>query len=327
MIPVAFWFGGIAAAGAAPEVVVAMRYLQVEGVSHAHLYLYKEGGTFLRQLTDDNAGQDRDPIFAPNGETIVFTRELGKAMQTWSIEPHGGGLHRLPAAPGWYTATKTSPIFTEEDPQPVPGARNVSPADSTNGEFGARDLRFKAPDGSVELILKELKSDEEDQLNLSGHGKHYRVRDLKTGVEVEMGKLPGFLGVVDLLHESRDPARHFLLEPPLRVAFLDLHLGSTGGDTCFALDLARMRLVRLSSNWAAPVPLPGEPAFLAMNYERYVPIPESPKVANSSYLEIWNADLQKIRYAHEGAALCYGASMYRPGKKPAVITLRKEEGE
>jgi hypothetical protein len=30
------------------------------------------------------------------------------------------------------------------------------------------------------------------------------------------------------------------------------------------------------------------------------------------------------RYAREkSAALCYGASMYRPGKNPGVITLRR----
>src|SRR4051794_40491887 len=57
------------------EIVVAIRYLQAKGTSHSHLYLYREDGKLLRQLTSDNSGQDSDPIFAPNGETIVFTRE------------------------------------------------------------------------------------------------------------------------------------------------------------------------------------------------------------------------------------------------------------
>jgi hypothetical protein len=31
----------------------------------------------------------------------------------------------------------------------------------------------------------------------------------------------------------------------------------------------------------------------------------------------------EVRYARKGsAAICYGASMYRPGKSPAVITIR-----
>ena len=58
------------------EIVVAIRYLQAKGTSHSHLYLYREDGKLLRQLTNDNSGQDSDPIFASDGETIVFTREV-----------------------------------------------------------------------------------------------------------------------------------------------------------------------------------------------------------------------------------------------------------
>src|SRR5437588_10748846 len=91
---------------AASEVVVAIRYLQAEGTSHSHLYLYREDGKFLRQLTDDNSGQDVDLIFAPGGETIVFTREkTGKPLEFWEIDPRGLGLKKLETTPDWYTAT------------------------------------------------------------------------------------------------------------------------------------------------------------------------------------------------------------------------------
>ena len=70
--------------------------------------------------------------------------------------------------------------------------------------------------------------------------------------------------------------------------------------------------------------MPGEAAFLAITYVRYVPIPDTKKTANCSYLERWDASLKKVRYAGEGAAaICYGASMYRPGKTPATVTVRK----
>ncbi|OLD70758.1 MAG: hypothetical protein AUG90_00650 [Verrucomicrobia bacterium 13_1_20CM_4_55_9] len=46
---------------AASEIVIAIRYLQTEGTSHSHLYLYREDGKILRQLTTDNSGQDVDP--------------------------------------------------------------------------------------------------------------------------------------------------------------------------------------------------------------------------------------------------------------------------
>ena len=40
-------------------------------------------------------------------------------------------------------------------------------------------------------------------------------------------------------------------------------------------------------------------------------------------LERWDEKLNHFRYGREkAAAICYGFSMYRPGKNPAVITLR-----
>ena len=60
------------------------------------------------------------------------------------------------------------------------------------------------------------------------------------------------------------------------------------------------------------------------NYQRYVPIPGTKKTANCSYMEHWDASLKKVRYAREGtAAICYGASMYLPGKTPATVIVRK----
>src|SRR6266487_1076055 len=92
------------------EIVVAIRYLQAKGTSHSHLYLYREDGKLLRQLTNDNSGQDIDPIFSPDGETIVFTREKpNDTRELWSIDPRGTKLKKLDAAPDWYSATKSSP--------------------------------------------------------------------------------------------------------------------------------------------------------------------------------------------------------------------------
>ena len=104
------------------EIVVAIRYLQAKGTSHSHLYLYREDGKLLRQLTNDNSGQDSDPIFASDGETIVFTREKpNDTREFWSIDPRGTKLKKLDAAPDWYSAAKSSPYFTsgEEEQAPV----------------------------------------------------------------------------------------------------------------------------------------------------------------------------------------------------------------
>jgi len=316
---------------AASEIVIAIRYLQAEGMSHSHLYLYREDGKFLRRLTTDKFGQDVDPVFAPDGEIIVFTREKPNSpLEFWSVRPLGGDSAKLDLAPDWYDQAKTSPYFTNrETSKPADSASPAtvppepSPSPSPAGMMGER-RSYKAPDGSVELILREDPSDPDDQVNGERHGKHYVLRYLKTGIQADFGTLPGFFGAYEILHDRQNPDRQFLLEGLLRVAFFGLHLNSTDGDTSFALDLNGPRMVRLSPNWAAPVPLPGESAFLTLTENRYVPIPGTTKTANCSYIERWDAQLQKIRYARpKTAAIFYGASVYRPERTPAVITIRQ----
>jgi len=315
---------------AASEIVIAIRYLQAEGTSHSHVYLYREDGKFLRQLTSDNAGQDVDPVFAPDGETIVFSREKqGSPVEFWSVRPLGGEPAKLDSVPDWYEQTKTSPCFTNRDVSTVGesvSSATLSPEPSSPSLAGMMGGRrsYKAPDGSVELILREDPSDPDDRANGEKHGKHYVLRYLKTGIQADFGTLPGFFGAYEILHERQNPDRRFLLEGLLRVAFFGLHLNSTDGDTSFALDLNGPRFVRLSPNWAAPVPLPGEPAFLTLTENRYVPIPGTTKTANCSYIERWDAQLQKVRYARpKTAATFYGASMFRPERTPNVITIRQ----
>lgn len=299
---------GAGRAKAAPEIVVAMRYLLPDRTSHAHLYLYREDGRLLRQLTADDSGQDWDPIFAPDGETIVYTREkLRRAPEFWSVRPRGGGLRRLAKAPDWYRRAPAPLYFTS--------------LDAISSAAGDQAPRIAAPDGSVELVLRESAKDEEDFGDGPGHGQHYLLRDLKTRRETEMAKLPGFVGLYELLHLKQNAKQHFLFEGPLRLAFFGLHLNSTDGDTTFALDLTKRRLVRLSPNGAAPFPLPGQPAFLTMTYVRYVPIAGSRKTANCSYLERWDAKLNKVRYARPSAAICYGASLWRGTGKTVTIRM------
>ena len=312
-------------AKAASEIVIAIRYLQAEGTSHAHLYLYREDGKLLRQLTNQNSEQDSDPIFSPDGGVIVFAREKPKAAREfWSVEPHGLHLKKLDAAPDWYTQAKSSPYFTNIEPEEPTSASGTSTPAESGSPTATPAPTYKSPDGSVELILREEPNDENDQIDGPGHGKHYVLRDLKTGIETEFGKIPGFEGAFEILHDRQDKNRHFLFEGALRLAFFGLHLNSTDGDTVFALDLNGPRFVNLSPNWATPIPLPNEAVFLTLTENRYVLIPGSSKTANCWYIERWDDKLSHIRYAREkSAALCYGMSMYRPGKDPLVITLRR----
>lgn len=307
------------------EIVIAIRYLHARGTSHSHLYLYREDGKLLRQLTKDDSGQDSAPIFSPDGEIVVFTREEpNNVREFWSVKPGGTDLKKLDAAPDWYAQAKSSPYFTNVEPkQPASATATSSPVESAS-TAPLVPASYKSPDGSVELVLRLDMNEEDDQINGPGHGKHYLLRDLKIGTETEFSKVPGFYGAAGLLHNSEDKDLYFLFDGSLRVAFFDLHLNSTDGDTVFALDFSGPRFVRLSPNWAMPIALPGEAAFLTFTENRYVPIPASNKTANCSYMEHWDEKLNEIRYAREkSAARCYGASMYRPGLIPAVITLRR----
>jgi Tol biopolymer transport system component len=161
------------------EIVVAIRYLQAKGTSHSHLYLYREDGKLLRQLTNDNSGQDSDPIFAGDGETIVFTRaKPNDTREFWSIDPRGTKLKKLDAAPDWYSATKSSPYFTiggEEEapsssptPAPEQSPSAATPESAEQGEHqsvtaldavtDATDHPpeiIKAPDGSGEIFWSQ----------------------------------------------------------------------------------------------------------------------------------------------------------------------------
>ena len=370
------------------EIVVAIRYLQAKGTSHSHLYLYREDGKLLRQLTNDNSGQDSDPIFAPNGETIVFTREKPNATREfWSIDPRGTKLKKLDRALDWYSAAKDSPAFTrggEEEAQSSsptpPQEESASPAAASeriqqgqqqsvtalDAVADAKDrppATIKAPDGSGEIFWRKGE-DKEDPLDWV-----MWFRDLKSGQETQIGKLRGFPSF-EPLHIRLNKDQQFLFEGPLRLTFFSCHLDSTNGDTVEAFDFNKRKLIQLSPNYATPVPLPGEAAFLTLTENRYVPIPGSTKTANCSYIERWAANLKEscdnyegylrfhgvssdhlvegftrdqyqeqlrenkekghecygqpeVRYARKGsAAICYGASMYRSGKTPAVITIR-----
>ena len=230
------------------EIVVAIRYLQAAGTSHSHLYLYREDGKLLRQLTDDSSGQDVDPIFSPDGETIVFTREKTNGEpEFWGIEPHGTNLKRLDGAPEWYKSAKDSPYFTTQDeqegesgtPSPAPsveGSPSPSPSPSTDSQETQHTTgtaldasssvedrpptKIDAPDGAGEIFWRKGK-DEKDPLDWV-----MWFRDSKSGHDTEIGQLPGFPSF-DPLQVPVGKDRQFLFDGPLRLIFFSSHLNST----------------------------------------------------------------------------------------------------
>ncbi len=217
------------------EIVIAIRYLQSKGTSHAHLYLYREDGKLLRQLTDDNSGQDSDPIFAPDGEAIAFTREKpNDAREFWSVDPRAKELKKLDKAPAWYTARKSlpAPADTEEEgssssastsqgpasPPPATEAQQESAASESiqpaehqsvtalDAVADAEDRPpeiIKVPDGSGEIFWRKGKDEDASEESLNWV---MWFRDLKSGQETEIGRLPAFPSFEPLhIGEGKDP--------------------------------------------------------------------------------------------------------------------------
>lgn len=368
LLVIAVFAFAAAMARADSEIVIAIRYLQAMGTSHSHLYLYREDGKLLRQLTNDNSGQDLDPIFSADGETIVFTREKpNNVREFWSVEPRSAKLKQLGAAPDWYLAAKDSPCFRnpvapEEKSataSPAPSAQESASASDPNQSTDSSAMQpsatpleaapsaedgppqtIKAPDGSGEIFWRKG-----NETQGPGEPQNWVMwfRDSKSGQETKIGNLPGFPSYEPLQIRGNKDGQ-FLFEGPLRLTFFSCHLNSTDGTTVEAFDFNNRKLIRLSPNYATPIPLPGEAAFLTFTENRYVPIPGSQKTANCSYMERWDANIKETyygnveppysggvpeaRYARKGsAAICYGASMYRPAKQPAVITFRSGEDE
>ena len=293
------------AAGPEPEIVVAIRYLQETGTSYSHLYLYREDGKLLRQLTTGDGPLESKPVFSPDGETIAFTRDVSeKVHEVWSIEPRGGNLRRLDPAPDWYVHAKDAPTFGHDD---APDSESVN-----------TDTRvYPAPAGLGEVVVKPKGIKNKDD---TADGFEVRWRAAAAGPAKELGSMDGILAFHATCKEESG-LLSILSEGALRVMFLDTYLNSTDGSSTYAVDLVGKRLVRLSRNGNTVIPLPGEAAFLSWDYPRYVPFGSGKHTTNASFFEHWDTKLQTVRYADKDACVTYGASMYRPGMNPAVIIV------
>ena len=299
------------------RVVVSIRYLQIKGESHYGLYLFEADGKLIRRLTHPADGQDTHPVFSADGKTVYFMRTSRKKQAFYAVGLEGKHLRQLGNTEATeYKAISDSPSFgyndydfSNKNPEPV------------------LPLHYPAPDGSVELVYEAFDENE----TAPSEGDHYDTEaqhtflvDLHSGSKTPLASLPGCEGIGQPLKLSDASHAVYLLAPPLRTAFLDRHLNSTAGTAVFALDLDKRRLVRLGPIWATVYPLPDAPAFYTVATERYQPLGDG-RTVNCSYLERWNADFEKVRFADPKVALCGGASVYRKDKPPLYILRSDQE--
>ncbi|MEK7950700.1 TolB family protein [Luteolibacter soli] len=329
------------------QVVVAIRYFKEEGVSHSHLDLFDGNGGFLRHLTKDESGQDFDPVFSPDGRSVVYQRTKGKGVEWRMVSVDGSSDRTLKAAPEWHAKT-----FAEPESFGFP--KFVVQSDGEERlETAAKpgDLEYKAASGRFSLVLKDARK-EPDPADPEYFPKQAFLRTQGVDGEVLVETLPVFapkrpageeefwsgpLPSGKVPHEQEANEDHdvfgggedgilvlqgspFWETAPLQVAFLRQHRGSTDGLGLFALDLNTRRLSELAPNGGRIVPLPGMPWFAVMVEQRYLPF--NGGSVNCSYLDLWSADMQRIRFGEAKPAICYGASILMGKEKARVISLR-----
>jgi TolB protein len=80
-----------------PGVIAFVRATD-SGPGHGQIYLQGAGGGQVRQLVRSDA-DDGDPVLAPDGRRVVFTRHLlGRPDALYVVQVDGSGLARLPAS-------------------------------------------------------------------------------------------------------------------------------------------------------------------------------------------------------------------------------------
>jgi hypothetical protein len=336
----------------AENVVVAIRYFQVEGVSHSHLYLYRRDGKLVKQLTRGETGQDHDPVFAPDGNGVVYQRSTGNKEQWRMISLSGDHDRALEDSPAWYQKQSSAPDqFTIPDFVPADdnsGAKRLS----TSAKAG--ELSYKLPGSDLELVLKDDEKrrppDESDWFPknawLREKGTDTGIETFpvyspkRTGKEKEFWTLPLPSGAVPNEERKDDDIRPdgtvaetllfckgspFLNSPPLRASFFTQHRGSTDGVGLFGVDLNDRRMFEMSPNGGYLYVLPGRPEFACVCEQRYLPLGDGQKTVNCSYLDLWDARMQRVRFADARPALCYGAAICVTEAKPVTFRIPRNE--
>ena len=279
------------------DVAVSIRYLAPKGVSHAAIYLFDGQGKLVRQLSEPGDDQDYAPAFSPDGKEVLFRRVHGDddAKRFFSVDRDGTNTHAVEGKlPSWFTDRTMAKAFGDSD----------SLADEPEKKEPVRTLA--TTDGKLALVLKPNPADEEHPLAF--------LRE-KKGPLQPLAKMPGFSV---FWFATLDDGSPFFLTPKLRAAFYCGEHDSTNGTATYALDLLRKRIVKLSANGAEAYPWPGHDGFFVAASSRYEPLGDGKRTVNCSYLDWYDATMQRVRFGH-ALGKFGGASVFTAGEPPLSI--------
>jgi hypothetical protein len=324
--------------------------LQVEGVSHSHLYLFQADGKLIRQLTKSDAGQDADPVFSPDGKSVLYVRMTGAAdapVKEWRmVSVEGKNDRALPEAPDWREKQAAPAPFLKNGPA-NPGTGTVAPYDK------AGDVRFELKNGGGVLTLKDDPAEQtpgdagffpkvnwfrsrtdEPEVNLATQPV-MRPKRAPGEKEFWAGPLPGGVVPAEQMPEDQPDGPEvvpqsllfsgdspFLAIGPVSLAVFTQHLGSTDGQRLIAADLGAGKLFELAPNGGAVAVLEGIPAFACVCAQRYLPLGDG-RTVNCSYLDLWEpvgkSGLRRIRFAEAKTGVFHGSSLRLPAKDGMVV--------
>lgn len=328
-------------------VVVAMRYPQIEGISHSRLYLFSRGGKLIRQLTKSEEGQDTDPVFSPDGKAVLYARLAGsrkeETAKEWRlVSVDGKNDQPVKTPPAWREA-QSRPVAVFDDPP-------VDPASGTLAPYAkAGELSFSVKEGTGMLTLRDdpgrqeanasgwfpklnwfRESQEEPEVNIR-MWPAFRPMRVSGEKEFWAGPLPaGVVPSEKILEDEPEVAPESVMlagnsplleSPPLKAAFFTQHLGSTDGNRLIAADLRNRSLYDLSPNGGKVAILEGLPGFACVCAQRYLPLGDG-RTVNCSYLDLWEAEepgLRRIRFAAAKVGIFYGASIRLPKREGVAV--------
>jgi hypothetical protein len=288
-------------------VVVSMRQYLIQGESRIHLYLYAFDGTFKKALTDDKGFNDLNPIFSDDGKSIYFKREAadrGHAVGAgeFVLDVDKGSIRRYDLKHDFFSKGFCDRFESAFSPD-------------SDGWLNLDSPSYQSPDGKFSITEKQLPPEKFG--NETGHPHNYDVA--ATGKpSIPMAGLPGFIpadevdGYESFFIGNGSP---YITDGDMEVVFLRHHLNSTEGEQTWALDLTTMTGAKISNNGAEIYHPPSAPGVFVVSQARYLPLGNTGKTVNCSYLEWWDAHLKMLRYGPDlsvfYSAAIYGGTMYK----------------